>query len=110
MDTVFVKKGSSKSYTNLIPSSAPIPLKKLSKEPIGQQEQQQQPLGINNVETQTSHRRKKTLQLECAVVWVLLLNPLYISAKHKHKRRLSPGVFIYNTLRQVSPKVSRVSA
>lgn len=47
MDTVFVKKGSSKSYTNLITSSAPIPLKK-TQEPIGQQ---QQPLGINNVDT-----------------------------------------------------------
>lgn len=49
MDTVFVKKGSSKSYTNLITSSAPIPFEKKSLEPIGQQ---QQPLGINNVETQ----------------------------------------------------------
>lgn len=65
MDTVFVKKGSSKSYTNLITSSAPIPLKKLSQEPIGQQQQQQpQPLGINNIETETTHRREK-LQLEC---------------------------------------------
>lgn len=59
MDTVFVKKGSSKSYTNLITSSAPIPLKKknLSQEPIGQQ---QQSLGINNVETETAHKRKKS--------------------------------------------------
>lgn len=57
MDTVFVKKGSSKSYTNLITSSAPIPLKKnLSQEPIGQQ---QQSLGINNVETETAHKREK---------------------------------------------------
>lgn len=71
MDTVFVKKGSSKSYTNLITSSAPIPLKKKrSQEPIGQQ---QQPLGINNVETQMTHRRNK-LQLECAVA-SFLLNP-----------------------------------
>lgn len=43
MDTVFVKQGSSKSYTNLITSSAPISLekkkKKLSQEPIGEQQQ-----------------------------------------------------------------------
>lgn len=62
MDTVFVRKGSSKSYTNLITSSAPIPFekKKLSQEPIGQKQEQQQPLGINNVETETSHRRENT--------------------------------------------------
>lgn len=62
MKTVFVKEGSSKSYTNLITSSAALPSegkKKLSPEPIGQQ---QLPLGINNVETQTTHRRAK-LQL-----------------------------------------------
>lgn len=66
MKTVFVKKGSSKSYTNLITSSAPPPFgekKRPSQEPIGQQ---QQPLGINNAETQTTHRRAK-LQLECAL-------------------------------------------
>lgn len=75
MKTVFVRKGSSKSYTNLITSSEPprttpphpIPpfgrKKKASQEPIGQQQQQQQPLGINNAETQTTHRRAK-LQLE----------------------------------------------
>lgn len=63
MDTVFVKKGSSKSYTNLITSSAPIPLKKtLSQEPIGQK---QQPLGINNVETQTTRRRDKATAGVC---------------------------------------------
>lgn len=74
MKTVFVKQGSSKSYTNLITSSAPFPLKKKkqSQEPIGQQ---QQLLGINNVETQTySHRRAK-LQLECAVGLFLIANP-----------------------------------
>lgn len=67
MDTVFVKEGSSKSYTNLITSSALIPLeKKLSREPIGRQ---QQPLGINNVETQATKgkKKKKKIQLECAV-------------------------------------------
>lgn len=76
MKTVFVRKGSSKSYTNLITSSEPPPTlhhpipflpleeKKASQEPIGQQQQQQQqPLGINNAETQTTHRRAK-LQLE----------------------------------------------
>ena len=31
MDTVFVKKGSSKSYTNLITSSAPVPFEKKKK-------------------------------------------------------------------------------
>lgn len=69
MKTVFVKEGSSKSYTNLITSFAALPLKKkkkkkeLSLEPIGQQ---QLPLGINNVETQTTHRRAK-LQLRSVV-------------------------------------------
>lgn len=65
MKTVFVKEGSSKSYTNLITSSAALPLKKkeLSLEPIGQQ---QLPLGINNVETQTTHGRAK-LQLRSVV-------------------------------------------
>lgn len=76
MDTVFVKKGSSKSYTNLITSSAPIPLKKkkkkeLSQEPIGQQ---QQPLGINKVETQTTRRRKDAT----AVGPSLLVNPFLV--------------------------------
>lgn len=70
MDTVFVKKGSSKSYTNLITSSAPVPLKKkekkLSEEPIGQQQKRQPPLGINNVETETTHRSTEP-QLERAV-------------------------------------------
>lgn len=70
MDTVFVKKGSSKSYTNLITSSAPIPLKKLSLKPIGRQ---QQPLGINNVETQATHRRKR-LQLERALALFYLIH------------------------------------
>lgn len=73
MKTVFVKKGSSKSYTNLITSSAPLPLekKRRSQEPIGQQ---QQPLGINNAETQTTHRRAK-LQLECALGLFITANP-----------------------------------
>lgn len=74
MDSVFVKKGSSKSYTNLITSSASIPLKQLSQEPIGQQQRrQQQPLGINNVETQTTHKRKKSYSWR--VLWLLLVNP-----------------------------------
>lgn len=65
MKTVFVKEGSSKSYTNLITSSVALPLerKKTSLEPIGQQ---RLPLGINNVETQTTHRRAK-LQLRSVV-------------------------------------------
>lgn len=67
MKTVFVKEGSSKSYMNLITSSAALPLRKkkkeLSLEPIGQQ---QLPLRINNVETQTTHRRAK-LQLRRVV-------------------------------------------
>lgn len=69
MKTVFVKEGSSKSYTNLITSSAADPpsfekKKNLSREPIGQQ---QLPLGINNVETQMTHRRAK---LQLLVLWV----------------------------------------
>lgn len=67
MKTVFVKEGSSTSYTNLITSTAALPLekkkKKLSQEPIGQP---QPPLGINNAETQTTHRRAK-LQLQRTV-------------------------------------------
>lgn len=66
MKTVFVKKGSSKSYTNLITSSAPLPLgkkKRKSQEPIGQQ---QQPLGINNAETQTTHKEGKCTAGVCS--------------------------------------------
>lgn len=68
MDTVFVKMGSSKSYMNLISSSAPVPLekkkrktererrKKVFLEPIGRR---QQLLGINNLETDTIQRSRK---------------------------------------------------
>lgn len=34
MKTVFVREGSSKSYTNLITSSAALPLKKKKKKPL----------------------------------------------------------------------------
>lgn len=85
MKTVFVKEGSSKSYTNLITSSAALPLKKkkLSREPIGQQ---QPPLGINNVETQTTHRRAK-LQLQRAVGLFHRANlDGFIPEKHSERR------------------------
>lgn len=96
MKTVFVKEGSSKSYTNLITSSAALPLKKkLSPEPIGQQ---QPPLGINNVETQTTHRRAK-LQLQRAVGLFHRPNLDRFTPEKQPKRK---GKVCFNTLRSFS--------
>lgn len=64
--------------------SHPFEKKNLSQEPIGQQ---QQSLGINNVETETAHKREKRATAGVSVAWFHLVNSFGISCKAQRAKQ-----------------------